>query len=86
MDADVEPLYVEPWLGGNARTGKSLVIHAFLTLAPSWQWPSVIMVVIHMELVAVNSEDRIIHAAFNFSLNNKPRSVQLTAKEIEMFA
>jgi hypothetical protein len=83
MDVDVEPLYA--WLGGNGRTRKNRVIHALLTLASSWQQSSAVMVVTQMRIVTINVEGQTIHAMFYFSLNNKPRSVQSTAKEIEMF-
>jgi hypothetical protein len=84
MNADVEPLYV--CLGGNARIGKSCVIHALLTLAFSWQWLSAIMVVTYMGIAALNAKSQTIHTTFNFSLNNKPKSIQSTTKEIEMFS
>jgi hypothetical protein len=72
MDADIEPLYA--WLGSDAGTEKSRVIHALLTLASTWQWPNAVMVVALMEIAAMNAKGQTIHATFNFSLNNKPRS------------
>jgi hypothetical protein len=44
------------------------------------------MVVAHTEISAMNAEGRTIYAMFNFSLNNKTRSIQPTTKEIEMFS
>jgi hypothetical protein len=39
-----------------------------------------------MRITMVNAGGQTIHATFNFCLNNKPRSAQPTAKEVEMFA